>query len=80
MGGKRSDAMIKVLDDYSEPGDLVCDPCAGGGTTLLAAKILGRRYVGSDIDAEHVEIARERLRDLPSRPKAGTLALFGGGQ
>jgi len=75
MGGKRSDAMIKVLDDYSEPGDLVADPCCGGGTTLLAAKLLGRRFVGSDISAEHVEIARERLRDTPTRDKAGTLAI-----
>ena len=75
MGGKRSDAMCKVIDDYSEPGDLVCDPCAGGGTTLLAAKLLGRQYIGGDLDAKHVEIARERLRDLPAQPKSGTLAL-----
>jgi hypothetical protein len=76
-GGKPLALMEALVRDYSEPGDLVCDPCAGGGTTLLAAKLLGRRYVGSDIGAAHVEIARERLRDLPSRPKAGTLALFG---
>ena len=74
-GGKPLALMEALVRDYSEPGDLVCDPCAGGGTTLLAAKLLGRRYVGSDIDAGHVEIARERLRAHPTKPKAGTLAL-----
>jgi len=77
-GGKPLALMEALVRDYSEPGDLVCDPCAGGGTTLLAAKLLGRRYVGSDIAAEHVEIARERLRDLPTKDKRGTLSLFGG--
>lgn len=78
VGGKPRWLMERIVEDYTRPGNLVCDPCAGGGTTLLAAKLLGRRYIGGDIDAEHVEIARERLRDLPSKPKAGTLALFGG--
>lgn len=75
VGGKTLWIMESLVRDYTRPGDLVCDPCAGGGTTLLAAKLLGRRYVGSDIDADHVEIARERLRDTPTREKAGTLAL-----
>ena len=74
-GGKALWLMEALVRDYSEPGDLIADPCCGGGTTLLAAKLLGRRYVGSDIDAEHVEIARERLRANPTKPKAGTLAL-----
>lgn len=75
VGGKALWMMEALVRDYTRPGDLVCDPCAGGGTTLLAAKLLGRRFIGSDIDAEHVEIARERLRDTPTKPKAGTLAL-----
>lgn len=75
VGGKPSWLMERLVDDYSEPGDLVCDPCMGAGTTLLAAKLLGRRYIGGDLDESHVEIARERLRDLPAAPKRGTLAL-----
>lgn len=78
VGGKPRWLMERIVEDYTRPSDLVCDPCAGGGTTLLAAKLLGRRYVGSDIAAEHVEIARERLRDLPTKDKRGTLSLFGG--
>lgn len=76
-GGKPLALMEQILDDYSEPGDLVCDPCAGAGTTLLAAKLLGRRFIGGDLDLAHVEIARERLRDLPTADKRGTLSLFG---
>ena len=75
VGGKPLTLMSRIVDDYSEPGDLVCDPCMGAGTTLLAAKLLGRQYIGGDLDAKHVEIARERLRDLPAQPKSGTLAL-----
>jgi site-specific DNA-methyltransferase (adenine-specific) len=75
MGGKPLWAMRALVRDYSRPGDLIVDPCAGGGTTLLAAKLEGRRFVGSDIDAAHVEIARERLRETPGA-RGAQQALF----
>lgn len=74
-GGKPLALMTQIVEDYSEPGELVCDPCAGAGTTLLAAKLLGRRFIGGDISREHVAIAEERLRDLPTADRKGTLAL-----
>jgi DNA modification methylase len=46
---------------WSNPGDLVLDPFAGGGTTLKAAKELGRRFVGIEINPQYVEICRNRL-------------------
>jgi site-specific DNA-methyltransferase (adenine-specific) len=67
--------MESLVRDYTRPGDIVCDPCCGAGTTLLAAKMLGRQYIGGDIDAAHVAIAEERLRDLPTAARKGTLAL-----
>lgn len=45
----------------SRPGDLVCDPFLGGGTTALAALAQGRRFVGCDLDERAVEITRRRL-------------------
>lgn len=42
--------MRKVILDYSEPGQLVIDPFAGSGTTLLAALLEGRRAWGAEID------------------------------
>lgn len=42
---------------------VVVDPMCGSGTTLLAAKRLGLRYVGMDVDRDAVEVARGRLND-----------------
>lgn len=61
MGGKHLGLMRAIVRDYTRPGDLVCDPCAGGGTTLLAALSEGRRAVGAEMDPEHYEIAKKRL-------------------
>ena len=46
---------------YTYKNDLVLDPFMGSGSALLAAKRLGRRYVGYDLDADYVEIARRRV-------------------
>jgi site-specific DNA-methyltransferase (adenine-specific) len=61
MGGKRTDAMRALVRDYTRPGDLVCDPCAGGGTTLIAAEIEGRRAVGAEALVGHYDTARARF-------------------
>lgn len=45
---------------FSTPGETVCDPFAGGGTTVLAALAESCHFVGCDIDAEAVAAARER--------------------
>lgn len=61
IGGKPSWLMKSLVRDYTRPGDLICDPCAGGGTTLLAALSEGRRAIGAEMDPKHFEIARKRL-------------------
>ncbi len=48
----------------TKKGDLVVDPFAGSGTVLIAAKMLGRRYLGFDVDAGYVEYADRKLREL----------------
>lgn len=50
----------RVLKLYSAPGELVCDPFLGSGTTALAAKQLNRRAVGADISKEYCELAANR--------------------
>jgi len=42
---------------------VICDPFAGSGTTLAAAKRLGVKCVGVEVDAGYCDIARRRLRD-----------------
>lgn len=60
-GAKPLDLMCSIVRDYSRPGDLVCDPFVGSGTTLLAAMQEGRRAIGAEQKPEHFEIARKRL-------------------
>ena len=49
---------------FSQEGDLVLDPFAGSGTTLLAAHELGRKYLGVELKAEYFELAKRRLGEL----------------
>jgi hypothetical protein len=60
-GAKPLDLMRAIVRDYSRPGDLVCDPFVGSGTTLLAAIMEGRRAIGSEQKREHYDIAHARL-------------------
>jgi site-specific DNA-methyltransferase (adenine-specific) len=45
----------------TQPGDVVLDPYAGSGTTLVAAKQLGRCYSGAEKTEEYVPIIKARL-------------------
>lgn len=48
------------------PGDLVCDPTMGSGTTLVAASKLGRRSIGIDISADAIAAAEKRIKCAPA--------------
>jgi len=61
MGGKPLALMQDIIRDYSRPGDLICDPCAGGATTLLAAAIEGRRAIGAEMDPVTYAKAQARI-------------------
>ena len=85
-GGKPLWLLLRILEDYSRPGDLVCDPCAGAGTAGRAALELGRRAILIEQDEEtaHLaaaELARPvpgRLFDLAGRPEPEQLAIAEG--
>ncbi|MCD6429190.1 site-specific DNA-methyltransferase [bacterium] len=52
----------KLIMASSNPNDLVLDPFVGSGTTAVAAKRLGRRFIGIEKVKEYCQIARQRLR------------------
>ena len=56
------DGFTEIVQRFTEPGDLVVDPFLGSGTTALACLQLGRRFVGCDLDASAVAIARRRVQ------------------
>lgn len=51
----------KAIVNFSRAGDVVYDPFAGLGSTLIAAHQLKRRWIGSEISSEYVELANKRL-------------------
>jgi hypothetical protein len=59
--GQSESGMADLVERLTKPGQLVCDPFLGGGTTATVSLALGRRFVGCDIDADHVANARARV-------------------
>jgi DNA modification methylase len=53
--------MRELLGDFSNPDSIILDPFAGSGTTLVAAKQLGRKFIGIEIEPKYVEICKQRL-------------------
>jgi site-specific DNA-methyltransferase (adenine-specific) len=49
------------LETLTEPGQLVCDPFLGSGTTAIVAHDLGRPFVGCDVNPDAVATARSRF-------------------
>lgn len=57
----------KLVEDqiatWTNEGDIVYDCFMGSGTTAKVAQLLGRKWIGSEISAEYVEIAQKRLAE-----------------
>lgn len=53
-----------IIKSCSKEGDIVYDPFMGSGTTALAAKMLGRHYIGSELNPEYAQMSEERLNIL----------------
>jgi adenine-specific DNA-methyltransferase len=60
--------LLPLVETFSRYGATVLDPFAGSGSTLLAAKMLGRSYVGIELDAKYHAIATRRLSEQVMTP------------
>ncbi len=58
---KPVDLFRYLIRTYTQPGELVFDPCTGSGTTAVAAVWEGRRFIVGDSSPEYVAIAKQRL-------------------
>ncbi len=52
--------MAELIEDFTNPGELICDPFLGSGTTGVAAVRLGRKFIGIEKKPEYFEIACKR--------------------
>jgi site-specific DNA-methyltransferase (adenine-specific) len=55
----------------TDENDTVLDPFSGTGTTAIAAKRLGRNYIGLELDADYVRIAENKLRQESANSRLG---------
>ncbi len=69
---RRLDHIEWLIAKWTLPDDYVCDPFAGSGTTVLAAKLAGRRAIGIEIDPAHHTNALRYLRENPVMDFAAT--------
>lgn len=59
---KPSELLRQIIEDFTDPGDLIADPFGGSFSTGVVAVSLGRRFFGADLDEKWVALGRERIK------------------
>jgi len=60
--------MAEILRDYTKPGELICDPFCGSGTTGVAAIKSYCRFVGIELDQKWFDLSRRRISEALNQP------------
>ena len=68
---KPVELLNRIIQASSNPGDLVLDPFCGCGTTVHAAQVLGRRWIGVDISGDAVDEIVNRLAEISIHQSQG---------
>lgn len=71
---KPIELLERIIKISTDEGDIVLDPFCGSGTTLVAAKLLGRRYLGIDVNPSAIDLCKNRL-DAPTKTESTLLKI-----
>ncbi|PIZ00081.1 site-specific DNA-methyltransferase [bacterium (Candidatus Howlettbacteria) CG_4_10_14_0_8_um_filter_40_9] len=63
---KSLDLLKFIIESSSNEGDLVLDCFCGSGTTLVAAELLNRNWIGIDQSEQAIKVVQKKLTDIPS--------------
>ena len=61
--GQSESGMLRLVESFTHPGDLIFDPFLGAGTTGVACLLSQRRFIGSDINQHSIDLAKGRLSE-----------------
>jgi DNA modification methylase len=70
------DIPTKAIKILSYKNDVILDPFAGSGTTLVAAEILDRKWLGIELSPNYVEIAKSRVKPFIEEKTKITVQIF----
>ena len=56
--------LIPLIEAFSKPGNVILDPFCGSGSTLVAARLSGRGYIGIELSNDYCETARRRTEQV----------------
>lgn len=62
----------KIIELASDEGDVVMDPFCGSGTTMVAAKLLNRKFIGMDVSKDAIELSKQRV-DNPIKSESALM-------
>ena len=65
MSQKPVKVLKRLIEIFTDPGDVVIDPCFGSGTTGRACMELGRNFYGFEINKEFFRRAKDEMLVLP---------------
>ena len=68
--GQSLGGMKDIVERFTNPGDTILDPFIGGGTTGVAAITMGRKFIGTDIEKDNIEITKKRVKETYARSQA----------
>lgn len=62
--GQSLSGMIDIIERFTYPDDTILDPFCGGGTTGVGCALLGRKFIGIDVNANCITTSKERIKEV----------------